>query len=365
MAAAPLHGAVVQPRTLDTDAEFDHLKLLHCGSLKEPRHEHHHCPRPKPPDAGPTALGSRRTWGDWLFALLVVVGAAIAFQRYQASMDGYEKAILVGTVPAMICAGLVLAPAAHADAGGGGGCRCWPSATTAPTASAPTWRADSVFLLKYLLSSQSGHPVDEHAVLHEHGVLLDRHVHPRPAGPRWKVWAGQAPGLGRGGMALMGTMVRWYESHQIAPDIGHIPVSNLYEVFVLFCWLTALFYLYYEAQLQAPARWAPSSCWWSARRSASCSGTRWCARRTRSSRWCRPAELVDEAARAGQLHRLRHLRAGGHGGLCLPDQAAGAETRWYKLAPIWIRHRAGALCFWPFASATRPKRAAATGRLLR
>jgi len=47
-------------------------------------------------------------------------------------------------------------------------------------------------------------------------------------------------------MALIGTLVRWYESHQIGPDIGHIPVSNLYEVFVLFCWLTTLFYLYYE-----------------------------------------------------------------------------------------------------------------------
>jgi ABC-type transport system involved in cytochrome c biogenesis permease subunit len=35
-------------------------------------------------------------------------------------------------------------------------------------------------------------------------------------------------------MALVGTLVRWFESHQIAPDIGHIPVSNLYEVFVLF-----------------------------------------------------------------------------------------------------------------------------------
>jgi cytochrome c-type biogenesis protein CcsB len=49
-------------------------------------------------------------------------------------------------------------------------------------------------------------------------------------------------------MALVGTMVRWYESYLIGPDIGHIPVSNLYEVFVLFCWLTALFYLYFEAQ---------------------------------------------------------------------------------------------------------------------
>ena len=54
-------------------------------------------------------------------------------------------------------------------------------------------------------------------------------------------------------MALTGTMVRWFESHQIAPDIGHIPVSNLYEVFVLFTWLTTLIYLYYEARFKTRA----------------------------------------------------------------------------------------------------------------
>ena len=55
------------------------------------------------------------------------------------------------------------------------------------------------------------------------------------------------------GMALIGTMVRWYESYLIGADIGHIPVSNLYEVFVLFCWLTATFYLYFEAQYSTRA----------------------------------------------------------------------------------------------------------------
>jgi cytochrome c-type biogenesis protein CcsB len=50
------------------------------------------------------------------------------------------------------------------------------------------------------------------------------------------------------GMALIGTMVRWYESYLLGPDIGHIPVSNLYEVFVLFCWMTTAFYLYFEEQ---------------------------------------------------------------------------------------------------------------------
>ena len=55
------------------------------------------------------------------------------------------------------------------------------------------------------------------------------------------------------GMALIGTMVRWYESYLIGADIGHIPVSNLYEVFVLFCWLTTAFYLYFEEQYDTRA----------------------------------------------------------------------------------------------------------------
>ena len=41
-------------------------------------------------------------------------------------------------------------------------------------------------------------------------------------------------------------LVRWYESYLIGTDVGHIPVSNLYEVFILFSMITALFYLYYE-----------------------------------------------------------------------------------------------------------------------
>jgi len=49
-------------------------------------------------------------------------------------------------------------------------------------------------------------------------------------------------------MALIGTLVRWYESYLLGADIGHIPVSNLYEVFVLFCWMTTTFYLYFEQQ---------------------------------------------------------------------------------------------------------------------
>ena len=43
-------------------------------------------------------------------------------------------------------------------------------------------------------------------------------------------------------------LVRWHESYLLRPDAGHIPVSNLYEVFILFLVITALMYLYYEGK---------------------------------------------------------------------------------------------------------------------
>lgn len=49
-------------------------------------------------------------------------------------------------------------------------------------------------------------------------------------------------------MGLVGLLVRWRESYLMNVDIGHIPVSNLYEVFILFSIITALLYLYYEAK---------------------------------------------------------------------------------------------------------------------
>jgi cytochrome c-type biogenesis protein CcsB len=56
-------------------------------------------------------------------------------------------------------------------------------------------------------------------------------------------WAGTLTGLA-------GLMVRWHESYLMGADIGHIPVSNLYEVFVLFSFLTTLLYLHVESQME-------------------------------------------------------------------------------------------------------------------
>ena len=51
-------------------------------------------------------------------------------------------------------------------------------------------------------------------------------------------------------MGMVGLMVRWRESYLISHDVGHIPVSNLYEVFILFSIITALLYLFYERRYQ-------------------------------------------------------------------------------------------------------------------
>lgn len=48
------------------------------------------------------------------------------------------------------------------------------------------------------------------------------------------------------GAGFVALLVRWREGYLIGADVGHIPVSNLYEVFVLFCVITALLHLYFE-----------------------------------------------------------------------------------------------------------------------
>lgn len=189
---------------------------------------------------------ARRSALDWLFALAVLMGAGYAFSRYGASMDGYEKGILVCAVPAVVALGWFWAPLRLLVLGVGAAALLAIAlySRTSDGFGADLAQAEQVFLLKYLLSSQSA--ILWMCVL----VFMSTAFY----------WAGLAIAArdniaqrigstlawGAVVMALIGTMVRWYESHQIAPDIGHIPVSNLYEVFVLFAWLTTLFYLWFE-----------------------------------------------------------------------------------------------------------------------
>ncbi|MFM8625259.1 MAG: c-type cytochrome biogenesis protein CcsB [Betaproteobacteria bacterium] len=184
---------------------------------------------------------SRRSPWDWVFAALVMVGGVFALLNYQHAMDGYEKAILVGTIPSLIGLGWFWRPM-QALMGGVAAASLLAIASYGGDLA----RAEQVFWLKYFLSSQS-------AILWMSVLFFMSTVFYwlplliRGQGGTFELlgsrlaWAAVT-------MALIGTMVRWYEGHQMGPDIGHIPVSNLYEVFVLFCWMTTLFYLYFEDQ---------------------------------------------------------------------------------------------------------------------
>lgn len=178
---------------------------------------------------------------DWIFALVLAAGALFAFNRYGDFMDIYEKAILLAAVP--VFAGLgwywkssrVLMLLIF-------GLSLWAISLYAGNLE----MAQSRFFLKYLLSSQSAilwmsFLFGLSTVFHW-GGLLSRSDFGGAVGSRL-CWAAIL-------MGFIGLMVRWYESYLLGADIGHIPVSNLYEVFVLFSLITALFTVFYEEKYE-------------------------------------------------------------------------------------------------------------------
>ena len=174
---------------------------------------------------------------DWLFALALVVGAGHALVHYHARMDDYDKAVMIGTVPALIALGWRWKPARLMMA----------SIAVLALLSIQIYqgdlaRADSAFFLKYFLSSQSAilwmSALFVLATIFYWIGLLARSASGSAIGQKL-TWVAVL-------MGFTGLMVRWYESYLIGADVGHIPVSNLYEVFVLFSLITALLYLYYE-----------------------------------------------------------------------------------------------------------------------
>jgi cytochrome c-type biogenesis protein CcsB len=150
-------------------------------------------------------------------------------------------------------------------------------------------------------------------------------------------------------------MVRWYESHLLGPDIGHIPVSNLYEVFVLFCWITTVFYLYYESHYGTRTLGA----FVMLVVSAAVGFLLWYT-------LVRDAQQIQPLVPALQSWWMKlHVPANfiGYGTFALSAMVAFAylikqqatETRWYKLTPIWLL--GVALCFVPVAFRQRAQEA--------
>ncbi|TAN09576.1 MAG: c-type cytochrome biogenesis protein CcsB [Burkholderiaceae bacterium] len=298
----------------------------------------------------PRASRIQPRWADWLFAALVVGGALFTFQRYHVDMGYWEKGILLVAVPTAIWLGwswkplrrLMLAVAAL-------------SLFAVSLYGGDLARSESNFWLKYFVSSQS-------AILWMSMLFFMSTAFywiGMFAGKSSEVFESLGSKLAWSAitLALVGTMVRWYESYQMGPGVGHIPVSNLYEVFVLFSWITALFYLYYEQKYQTRSMGA----FVMLVVSAAVGFLLWYT-------LVRGAQEIQPLIPALQSWWMKlHVPANfiGYGTFALAAMVAFAylikqqatETHWYKLTPIWLFGIA--LCFVPIAF--RERNLTATG----
>ncbi|MDR3427651.1 MAG: c-type cytochrome biogenesis protein CcsB [Silvimonas sp.] len=174
----------------------------------------------------------------------MIAAGGIAYARYGQYMDYYEHGILLGATIGIVWFGWFWPAMRY----------FLPAAAVLALIGTASYHGDLAtaqhsFLLKYFLASQSA--VMWMCVLYVIATVL--------------YWVGM---LSRSGTALSiasgltwtaalaaltAMLVRWYESYLIGSDVGHIPVSNLYEVFILFCLITTLMYLYYEARFKARA----------------------------------------------------------------------------------------------------------------
>jgi len=282
---------------------------------------------------------SQRSLADWGFALLTLLGMVFALSRYQEAMDVYEQGILVASVPALVWLGWYWRPLRHLMLMVTG-----LSLLALYAYQGQLAQADEVFVLKYFLSSQSAilwmsMLVFISTVFYWGGMIMPSQSDALESLGSQTAWVAVV-------LALVGTLVRWYESYLIGADIGHIPVSNLYEVFVLFCWLTIVFYLYYEAQYKTRSLGA----FVMLVVSAAVGFLLWYT-------LVREAHEIQPLVPALKSWWMKlHVPANfiGYGTFALAAMVAfaylikqtGGPSRWYKLAPLWLLGIV--LCFEPF-----------------
>jgi cytochrome c-type biogenesis protein CcsB len=181
---------------------------------------------------------------QWSWWLLMVLAAGLLFSMYGQVLDIYEISIVVFTAASLALLG-----------------QNWPgfrihvAAVTGLSLLAiqlygtDLAAAESNFFLSYLLASQSAimwmSALYVMATVTYFIGLFARSAFIEKVGTAM-TWVGTT-------MGIVGLMVRWRESYLISHDVGHVPVSNLYEVFILFSVITALLYLFYERRFRTRA----------------------------------------------------------------------------------------------------------------
>ncbi|WP_438970251.1 c-type cytochrome biogenesis protein CcsB [Methylophaga sp.] len=177
----------------------------------------------------------------WLWRLLMTLSAIGLISYYAEVLDVYEVSIVILTAISMAFLG-----------------QDWPGFRWHVIAAAilslvavslygtDLGQAENSFWLNYILASQSAFMWMSAlfvmaTVTYFAGMALDSAFTQKVATAL--TWSATT-------MGMVGLMVRWRESYLIGADIGHIPVSNLYEVFILFSVVTALLYLFYERRYE-------------------------------------------------------------------------------------------------------------------
>lgn len=190
---------------------------------------------------------ARRNLWDWMFAALVVAGFVYTYWLFRDHLDRYELGLLIGTVPSLIALAWFWRPLRLL------------TVVVAVVSLTAIWlyqvdgvgvpeRAQEVFLLEYLISSQT-------AILWMSFLLLVSTffywlgVFSRKNADHYE-YIGSKLAWAAVTFGLVGSFVRWYETYLVGSGVGYMPVSNLYEVFIMFAWMTTAYNLYYEDRCQ-------------------------------------------------------------------------------------------------------------------
>jgi cytochrome c-type biogenesis protein CcsB len=181
---------------------------------------------------------------DAIWGLIVIVGSGYTYIFYHIYIDSYEVAIQIAATLALIIWGFY-----------------WKSVRyliliVATLAMMALWRygiapelRNGDLLLRYFLESQAAFMwMSIFYIAATFFYLCDFLRQSTLLGRTATslVWSATASGL-------IGLLVRWRESYLLGDDIGHIPVSNLYEAFILFILITGLLYLFYENRYRTRA----------------------------------------------------------------------------------------------------------------
>ena len=181
---------------------------------------------------------------DWVFAIAILAIAGFVQYTLPHHMDVYEVSILWSSAISTIALGWFFKPLR------------W----FLPLSIALAYGAVSVyaghfdngnrFLLRYFLSSQSAIMWQCAFVFFALFCYLAGAIVAAKQKRSTNTLLGMASAFGwvSALAGFTGLLVRWHESYLLRPDAGHMPVSNLYEVFILFMVITALMYLYYESK---------------------------------------------------------------------------------------------------------------------